>query len=173
MRRQRIEQSVTYEHNGVRYSRLEDMPPHVRELFVDRDGNGIPDSIDQFLKEQGKNVQVSKTERNTVQTIGPRVITRLTARGDLDFAHAMSKTEHMDTLHCAKCGYDLKGTAVGANCPECGTPVTATIQQAANPSRTQYPLWLEVMMEFPAMAAAALGILILLGWFALQWIGVL
>lgn len=29
---------------------------------------------------------------------------------------------------CITCGYDLSGSAIGGNCPECGTPVEQTIR---------------------------------------------
>jgi hypothetical protein len=32
-----------------------------------------------------------------------------------------------NTLTCNICGYDLSGTAVGGTCPECGTPVSASM----------------------------------------------
>ncbi|MEM6334869.1 MAG: hypothetical protein AAF823_16175 [Planctomycetota bacterium] len=31
---------------------------------------------------------------------------------------------------CITCGYDLSGTAIGGNCPECGTPVRESLRIA-------------------------------------------
>lgn len=31
---------------------------------------------------------------------------------------------------CVKCGYDLQGTAVGGNCPECGTKVAVSLRRS-------------------------------------------
>lgn len=33
---------------------------------------------------------------------------------------------------CMGCCYDLSGTALGASCPECGTPVEQTLRQFCN-----------------------------------------
>jgi hypothetical protein len=38
-----------YTINGVSYDRLEDVPPHLRPLVDDRDGNGIPDAFERLF----------------------------------------------------------------------------------------------------------------------------
>ncbi len=35
--------------------------------------------------------------------------------------YAHRRTRHLSTILCTKCGYDTRGLAAGACCPECGT----------------------------------------------------
>lgn len=46
-----------------------------------------------------------------------------------DFAQAPAANTHPDPTNyvCLTCGYDLSGTAVGGQCPECGAPVTHSL----------------------------------------------
>lgn len=37
--------------------------------------------------------------------------------------NAPPHTPQAGTAHCAYCGYDLRATPIGSNCPECGNPV--------------------------------------------------
>ena len=49
--------------------------------------------------------------------------------GDADsnpYAYAQPKAT---TIRCARCGYDLSGSALGGACPECGLPVQASLAQ--------------------------------------------
>lgn len=41
------------------------------------------------------------------------------------------------SLPCARCRYDLKGLSVVAACPECGTPVRATLLSVVDPSASE------------------------------------
>jgi hypothetical protein len=34
--------------------------------------------------------------------------------------YARRRTRHLSTMHCPHCGYDTRGLAAGACCPECG-----------------------------------------------------
>lgn len=36
-------------------------------------------------------------------------------------------------VRCISCGYDLSGTPIGGNCPECGTPVAQTLASHIGP----------------------------------------
>ncbi|MBN2450011.1 MAG: hypothetical protein JXR77_06460 [Lentisphaeria bacterium] len=50
-------QRTRYVINGVEYTRLEDVPESYRELFADRDGDGVPDRLAK-LAEEGRGYQV-------------------------------------------------------------------------------------------------------------------
>lgn len=39
-------------------------------------------------------------------------------------------------IACIGCGYDLSGTAIGGQCPECGRPVSETLQSQSNGERS-------------------------------------
>lgn len=44
----------------------------------------------------------------------------------------ISETPADTALRCVDCGYDLSGTAVGGQCPECGLPVTKSVAMSAS-----------------------------------------
>src|SRR5262245_34223730 len=104
---------VTYTVNGVKYDRLEDVPEQFRVLFKDADGNGIPD-----IFESGDAVRISKETRHVVTTV----------TGSSPARTLLSKTTTPATIRCAQCGYDLTGSTIGKECPECGLPVAASIE---------------------------------------------
>ncbi|MCC6682131.1 MAG: DUF4190 domain-containing protein [Phycisphaeraceae bacterium] len=56
------------------------------------------------------------------------------------------------TIHCSRCGYDLTGSTVGGVCPECGTPVSRSLDPAVGGKTSGY-----------AVASLVLGILSIVG----------
>ncbi len=113
--------SESYEINGRRYERLEDVPVKYRKFFVDANGNGIPDFFEDFT--DGEKIVHRVNTSRIVQThnLNDDVIDIL--RGSADPAE----------LRCARCGYDLQGTSVGGNCPECGQSVAQSIAAFGRP----------------------------------------
>lgn len=59
-------ESISIEINGVKYSRIEDVPAEFRALLEDKNNNGIPDFVESFSADGGKNVV--KIERRTIRT---------------------------------------------------------------------------------------------------------
>lgn len=62
------------------------------------------------------------------------------------------------SLPCARCRYDLKGLSVVAVCPECGTPVRATLLSVVDPNASELrplyrPTWTAWGMVLWGMAA--------------------
>lgn len=53
-----IESRVHYEFNGEEYGSLEEMPPDVRKHFEDKNGSGIPDSMNAMRGEMMKWVRI-------------------------------------------------------------------------------------------------------------------
>ena len=49
-----------------------------------------------------------------------------------------SPATQLSTLHCDRCGYDLRGTPPEGRCPECGRPVAESIRAAARPALLRY-----------------------------------
>ena len=44
------------------------------------------------------------------------------------------------SVPCIQCGYDLSGTALGSNCPECGVSVSETFGQQKHPPPVVYSI---------------------------------
>src|SRR5688572_30093395 len=59
-------ETLSIEINGVRYSRIEDVPAEFRGLLEDKNNNGIPDFVESFSPDGGKNVV--KIERRIIRT---------------------------------------------------------------------------------------------------------
>jgi hypothetical protein len=59
-------ESLSIEINGVKYSRIEDVPAEYRALLEDKNNNGIPDFVETLSTDAGKNVV--KIERRIIRT---------------------------------------------------------------------------------------------------------
>jgi predicted RNA-binding Zn-ribbon protein involved in translation (DUF1610 family) len=142
---------TTYEVNGVRYQRLEDIPQEFRKFFEDRDGNGIPDFIESF-SEGSKSVMRIAQHRFDRKTLV-----------DSDLGRALEPFDLHDhdqpaTLRCSSCGFDLREAKIGGQCPECGQQVTRTIRQqslGSNSSRC-----LDFLYEHPGLIGTLVIIVI-------------
>src|SRR5262245_7303604 len=114
---------TSYEINGVKYERLEDVPAEFRELIKDADGNGVPDVMDDLLKKAPPgahaNVTTVRVERQYVSHDG-------SSMADMARRHLLRDKSRPMRIRCSQCKYDLSGTAVGGKCPECGTEVAAS-----------------------------------------------
>jgi len=130
----RIEHSTTYEVNGVRYSRLEDVPAELRKHFMDNDGNGIPDVIDAATDglKTITTTKVTNINMNDGALVMSPELKRLLRDGTQSSNSRLLVGALRDfkdiKIECCQCGYDLTGTAVGSKCPECGTDVRQSIQ---------------------------------------------
>src|SRR5436190_23878239 len=63
-------------------------------------------------------------------------------------------------LPCVACGYNLKGLSIRSVCPECGTPVRATILSVVDPHAAELtPIRLPALVALGLLfcAAGALG----------------
>jgi hypothetical protein len=124
----KIQQTTTYQINGVTYTRLEDVPADFRALLQDKDGNGIPDCVEAIVKQPhtGNDVRVQTIRTQSATHMLPRSVGQ-----DLAEMLLRDKSRCL-ALRCAQCGYDLKATPVGGKCPECGLEVAATILQQSS-----------------------------------------
>lgn len=59
---------VSYEINGQRYERLEDVPPEFRALLEDADGNGIPDFVERLSESSDASKTVITVNKQIVKT---------------------------------------------------------------------------------------------------------
>jgi hypothetical protein len=55
--------------------------------------------------------------------------------GGVDLSHCVI----VRSLHCRRCGYDLRGLAPTGRCPECGSDVWVTIHSAVDPAGSGLP----------------------------------
>ncbi len=164
----RVEGVVTYEINGRKYHRLEDVPAEFRGLFVDRDGNGVPDVIERTMHDGKAVVRADTRVMHTSMTGNPLSMLRLT---DPKLARAVAASDAMETIKCASCGYDLKGTAIGGNCPECGQPVTRSIQQLIDPQPSTARNVVSFLLSNPRVISSLLTLLAVLATLLfLRWI---
>jgi hypothetical protein len=58
-------------------------------------------------------------------------------------------------LACRSCGYDLRGIAADARCPECGRPALESVLESADPTAASLP-----PIDRPALAGASLSTLV-------------
>lgn len=116
---------VTYEINGVKYNRLEDVPAELRALFEDKDNSGVPDVVEDALQWGEPAIHAHMTRVLTEHSSGA------SPTGHKLVSQLLGRPRAQASITCATCGYDLSGTAVGSKCPECGTDVAATILKLA------------------------------------------
>lgn len=45
----------------------------------------------------------------------------------------------LESLHCRKCGYDLRGLQADSRCPECGLEIWASIEHTVDPAASHLP----------------------------------
>ena len=155
----RVESVVVYEINGRKYHRLEDVPNEYRSLFADRDGNGVPDVVERAMKD-GNAVRRTETRiSRDFDASDPVSVLRMT---DPELARAVAASEALETIRCASCNYDLQGTAVGGNCPECGQPVTRSIQRMIIPQPSTTRNVFTFMLANPRFVSSLLTLLAVL-----------
>lgn len=121
--RRHVHQHITYEVNGVRYERLEDVPEEFRTFFEDRDGNGLPDVVDQ-ARDRG---DAGRSLKKTVVHSEVRSFSGSLDDADVTLGMLLRDRSQPAKLVCARCQYDLSATPVESRCPECGMEVIATI----------------------------------------------
>lgn len=66
----RYERSQKYRINGEEYDSLEDIPPHLRKLLEDADGDGIPDFAERLLDQVGQMGAQTSSVRAEMRTSG-------------------------------------------------------------------------------------------------------
>lgn len=125
LHRERVFTRQIFEVNGVRYDRLDDVPPEYRTFFVDEDGNGVPDAADALVRDGGGSARSSEM----------RIASTTAGMSDLVRKQLLQNASRAAKIRCTVCDYDLAGTPVGGNCPECGTEVAASIMNLVEPSR--------------------------------------
>jgi hypothetical protein len=54
-------------------------------------------------------------------------------------AAALENRELARSLHCRRCGYNLRGLRVGGQCPECGLEVWETVVSTVDPAASRLP----------------------------------
>ncbi len=125
---------TSYEVNGVKYTRFEDVPKEFRHLFADANDNGIPDFA-QSAQHAVRSAINSEFQSHTTSSETPRELR--TPLGQLPVDAPSSAEEQLSTIRCAQCGYDLTGSSIGAQCPECGHAVLSSIHSVVRrqPSR--------------------------------------
>lgn len=67
-------------------------------------------------------------------------------------APAVLGTELTGDLRCARCAYNLRGLSVRGNCPECGTPIAATLLVVIDPQAAEVQ-----RIAFPRVTASGLA----------------
>lgn len=45
----------------------------------------------------------------------------------------------LESVHCRKCGYDLRGLQAGGLCPECGLDIWSSVQHTVDPTASRLP----------------------------------
>lgn len=116
----RLDRSSVIEINGVRYDRLEDVPEQYRALIEDRDGNGVPDVIDEAMDDVRRDGFLSI---DRLPIVGAAAAATESAR-----THPPSGSEPM---RCAACGSDITGRAAGDRCAGCGMAILDSIEAEA------------------------------------------
>lgn len=154
---------VSYEVNGVKYDRLEDVPAEFRKYFEDKDNNGVPDVIDDAMNADPSATQAKMTTVKTHHFVTGNASNP--GRGLI--AHMLRNPDATAKINCTQCGYDLTGTAVSGKCPECGTDVAASIlaltQRAPGILFEEEPLSINArfaIREFRRFLTAIIGVII-------------
>lgn len=119
--------------NGVEYDSLDEVPEPLRSMFVDHDGDGIPDDI--TIPDGNMDIGIDR-EWIWGGEIGSLPIELMAAVRSSGFGHVSrhdartlrGASDDRDYA-CASCAYDLRGSVVSGNCPECGTPVTLALRR--------------------------------------------
>lgn len=117
--------TITYEVRGRKYTRLEDVPEPFRTAWADKDGNGVPDSVDEH--------RAKMRQLNGMMPPG---------FGPLPFGHPPGMIRPFGPapvsappLACDACGTGLGGVGRDGVCPSCGMPVRESIEAAAKRGR--------------------------------------
>ena len=76
-----VEVRRSYKVNGVEYNSLEDMPPDLRGIFEDRDGDGVPDLL-QHLNTQGTPTRLDEPSVQATVTHGTPLGAAFRAQGE-------------------------------------------------------------------------------------------
>jgi hypothetical protein len=158
-------QQTTYEVNGVRHDRLEDVPAEFRGFFGDKDRNGVPDVVDSLT--QGlKSTTTSKVTSVRMETTSGQIPNDLRRTIQHELLRDGSRCAKIE---CCKCGYDLAATAVGGKCPECGTDVHDSVMAMIDASSWLERQALPVTQESRRRRALICGVISLMG-FALLFV---